>query len=62
MSSLQIAVLKIGYAAGGEYIRKELEIYKVLRQQCPASGPFLQLAGRSFGHATWTGAVEVTLA
>ena len=47
MISLQIVVLKIGYDAGGEDIRKELEIYNVLREQCLALGPFLQLLGGS---------------
>lgn len=43
VGSLQIVVLKIGSEGGGADIRKELEVYKVLREQCPALGPFCQL-------------------
>lgn len=43
MGSLQIVVLKIGSEAGGADILKELEVYKVLREQCPALAPFQQL-------------------
>lgn len=46
-SSLQVVALKIGSEAGGDDIRKEIEIYQVLREHCPALGPFLQLLGGS---------------
>ena len=43
LASLQIVALKLGSEAGGADIAKELEVYTVLRERCPALGPFLQL-------------------